>query len=561
MTHRLTTAGAAAVASPVLATAALLMSFAAPLRWLWLATACLALVVAWAANRPPALGTGLAARAVLAASALVQWTQPAGGVRWPVAAGGVLLIGLVLGEDLVYRAARPVHVARRLPLARRSLAGMVDDGTAWSVNGAAILLLGLFAVLEWPPWTVLAPATVGLVLSAALVADAWRRRRTGHRAELTALRRAVAGPEPRFLLYFSAPAGSEYQAAMWLPYLERVGVPFLVVLAEPHHLPALTRATSAPVVVHRTVAALEAVIAPSLRAVFYVNNGMKNAHCVRFTHLTHVQLYHGYSDKPVSVNPIAAIFDRICVPGQAVVDQFLASGIDIPKERLRIVGRPQAEGLEVATGPVGQISDRTVLYAPTWAGEYADSNYCSLPIAEIIVRGLLERGATVIVRPHPYTKRDPRSLQQLRRVGQLLSRDRARTGRGHLWGRASSVELSLNDCMNRSDALICDVSSVGSQYLYTTKPLALTDMVTDDTSFAGSLPLGGAAYLIRRDGQNLPEVLDELLVRDPLAAARRELRNHYLGEFPAERYVDGFLAEARRCVSGRDGVPGSGRDA
>lgn len=534
-----------------LAVAALLLSLAASLRWPWLATSALALVAGSVAGRPPVLGAGVPTRLLLAAGVMVQWTHAVAGVPWPLAVGGVLLLGVLLGEDLLYRAARPVHLAANLPPATPALGRLVDNGSAWLVNSGAVALAGLFAALRWPVWTLLVPVAAAAVLSAVLTVDAWLRRRSGHRDELARLRRAVAAHDPGFLLYFAAPAGSEYQATMWLPYLQRIGTPFVVVLAEAHHLPAIARATPAPVVVHRTVPALEAVITPGMRTAFYVNNGMKNTHCVRFGQLTHVQLYHGYSDKPVSVNPIATIFDRIYVPGQAIIDQFSASGAEIPKERFRIVGRPQAEALEVSTGHIGDIEDKVVLYAPTWAGEYADSNYCSLPIAERIVAGLLERGATVIVRPHPYTKRDQRSLQLLGRVEQLLARDRAATGRRHGWG-AAVTRMSLTDSMNRANALICDVSSVGSQFLYSDKPFALTDMVTDDTSFAGSLPLGRAAYLLRRDAGNLAEVLEDLLVRDPRATARRELRSHFLGDFPPDRYVEGFLAEARRCISGHD---------
>jgi hypothetical protein len=550
MFHRISVT---ALVPPALAAAALPMSLAATLRWPWLATTGLALLAGWLAGHRPALGAGVPARVLLAAGVLVQWTHAVAGVPWPLAVAGVLLPGLLLGEDLLYRAARPVHLAANLRPTAPALGRLADDGTAWLVNSGAIALAGLFAALRWPVWTLLVPVVAAAALSAVLLADAWRRRRTGHRDELARLRAAVVAHQPRFLLYFAAPAGSEYQARMWLPYLQRIGTPFVVVLAESHHLPVIARATPAPVVVYRTIPALEAVITPELRAAFYVNNGMKNAHCVRFSQLTHVQLYHGYSDKPVSVNPIATIFDRIYVPGQAIIDQFAASGAEIPKERFRIVGRPQAEALEVATGHIGDVEDTVVLYAPTWAGEYADSNHCSLPIAERIVSQLLERGATVIVRPHPYTKRDQRSVWLLGRVEQLLARDRAATGRHHLFGRAATSDLTLTDCMNRAHALICDVSSVGSQFLYSDKPFAITDMVTDDTSFAGSLPLGRAAYPIRRDAGNLTEVLADLLERDPRATARRELRGYFLGDFPPAEYVAGFLAEARRCVSGHDG--------
>jgi hypothetical protein len=539
------------VAGRILAMVALLLSLAASLRWPWLAITCLALVLVAVAT-PPRLGTELPAQVLLAAGAIVQWTH-SGPAGWPPVAAGGALLGLLLVEDLLHRAARPVHQAVNLPGSPRGVSRLTENGTGRLVNSGAVVLLGLLAVVGWPAWTALVPAAGAALLSAVLLADAWHRRQTGHRAELAGLRRAIARHQPAFLLYFSAPAGSEYQATMWLPYLERIGQPFAVVLAEPDHLRPISRATRAPTVVHRTVAALEAAIPPSVRAVFYVNNGMRNAHCVRFTQLTHVQLYHGYSDKPVSVNPIATIFDRMFVPGQAIVDQFLASGAGIPPERFRIVGRPQVADLTIAARHVSQISDQVVLYAPTWAGEYADSNHCSLPIAEQIIQQLLDRGATVIVRPHPYTKRDPRSLRQLRRAERMLAADQRRTGRPHRWGRAASTQLTVAECMNRSDAMICDVSSVATQYLYTHKPLAITDMVSDDAGFARTLPLARGAYLIGRTAADLPAVLDDLLARDPLAAERLELRRYYLGDFPADRYLDGFLVAARLCLSGADG--------
>jgi hypothetical protein len=53
------------------------------------------------------------------------------------------------------------------------------------------------------------------------------------------------------------------------------------------------------------VGGLDAVLAtPSLRTVFYVNNAARNAHSVRIGGLTHVQLYHGDSDKAVTASPL-----------------------------------------------------------------------------------------------------------------------------------------------------------------------------------------------------------------------------------------------------------------
>src|SRR5690606_21706493 len=131
--------------------------------------------------------------------------------------------------------------------------------------------------------------------------------------------------------------------------------------------------------------------------------------------------------------------------------------------------------------------------------------------------------------------------------------DRARTGREHLWGDRASQEMTLFDCINASHAMVSDVSSVASDYLYTGKPFAITDMLGEGENFAQTFPLSAVAYVIRSDASNLPEALDLLLGADPLAERRRAVRTHYLGDFPPESYAEAFLAEARACL--RDDAP------
>jgi hypothetical protein len=262
-----------------------------------------------------------------------------------------------------------------------------------------------------------------------------------------------------------------------------------------------------------------------------------------------VQLYHGDSDKAVTSSPVNAMFDRIFVAGRAGIDRFAANGVRIPAERFRVVGRPQVAALEVVARHIGEVANPVVLYAPTWAGAHADANHCSLPIADTILRGLFDRGATVILRPHPYTGRDPRSLASLRRAERLLAADRDRTGRAHRWGPATTAQASLFDCMNAADAMICDISSVASDFLYTGKPFALTDMTGSGPAVTGRYPIARAAYLVRPDAGNIAELLDDLLRLDPLADTRRDLRTYYLGDAPPDRYVETFLAEARRVLA------------
>jgi hypothetical protein len=106
--------------------------------------------------------------------------------------------------------------------------------------------------------------------------------------------------------------------------------------------------------------------------------------------------------------------------------------------------------------------------------------------------------------------------------------------------------MSLVDCVNRSDALISDVSGVISDYLYSGKPYAVTDMGADGDRFVERFPLAGSGYVLRRDASNLDEVLRLLLDSDPAAAARWATRARYLGDFPAESYAEAFLTAARR---------------
>lgn len=102
------------------------------------------------------------------------------------------------------------------------------------------------------------------------------------------------------------------------------------------------------------------------------------------------------------------------------------------------------------------------------------------------------------------------------------------------------------ECVNRSDALVSDVSGVISDYLYSGKPFAVTDMAGEGDRFRELFPLAGAGYVLRRDMANVDDVLDRLLGDDPLAPERWATRRRYLGDFPAESYADAFLDAARR---------------
>lgn len=108
--------------------------------------------------------------------------------------------------------------------------------------------------------------------------------------------------------------------------------------------------------------------------------------------------------------------------------------------------------------------------------------------------------------------------------------------------------MSVFECMNASDALVGDISSVVSDYLYSNKPIALAHHGGADV--LAEYPIARGTYLMPVDG-DLTAPLRDLLGPDPKAAERAAVRTYYLGPWPAEGYADVFVDAARDAI--RDG--------
>ena len=406
-----------------------------------------------------------------------------------------------------------------------------------------MLVFVLLPLPVWPAWVVAVAAL--LFAGAALVdAAAWvlQRRRAERR-----LNRTLTAYGPRFALHWDAQPGTGYQIGRWIPYLDRLGVPYVVFVRNPASFAEAERLTDQPVLVRRGSREMDAVMVSTLRCVFYVNNALRNVHVVRYAGVRHVQLNHGDSDKATSYNPVFRMFDRNFVAGQAAVDRFGAHGISTAPDFFEIVGRPQVEDVAVA---VPGTPVRRVLYAPTWAGMHADSAYSSLPIGPAHrprpARPRLHRGLP----PAPLHAAQPRADGARRRRSPRCS---PRTGRGRARSTCSAPRPSqvwtITDCFNAVDALVSDVSSVVPDFLYSEKPFAVTAMVGSVEGFFDEMPVARGGYVLAKDASNLDAVLDDLLDADPQRAERHRLKTYYLGDFPADRYADAFLEAARREIA------------
>ena len=418
---------------------------------------------------------------------------------------------------------------------------------------AAALLGGMLAAFAAPGWCYLLVVVVGIV-PALIMAGYVARSLVRSRQAALGVPAALEKYQPEFAVFYATKNGATYQLGMWLPYLERLNRPFVVITLHASTVPEIAKLTSAPILVPRlrtSAGRLVHLVVPSMKAAFYVQNHPANLTFQRFSQLTHVWLNHGDSDKAANYSSQHATFDKIFVSGQQGVDRYAEHGVKIRPEQFAIVGRPQIEQIEVRDHPLPADAPRTVFYAPTWHGGQPATNYSSLPLGSQIVAALLKRGVTVIFRPHPHSYRDPAHAAMARQIQRLLEDDQKATGRAHVWGHQAETAWDIPACFNHSDALITDVSSVASDFLASGKPMAMVAIrQATAQSFRREVPMARVSYVIKPDLSMLESTLDNLLGADPLAEKRQAYRTKCLGDALGPQAADEFIRTAGAIVAG-----------
>ena len=462
-----------------------------------------------------------------------------------LATAAAALFAYAMAAPLVEKQLRPRLEAYRLPGHLVPPLVRVRNPIFTAAAGGGVALAAGAAGLV-PDWLSAVVALVSLLAGAATAGYQLLRRRR-HLADRE-VHTALLAYRPDFYLYYSGRPEGAYQLQMWLPYLERTGARGAVLIRERQFLDTALAVTTLPVLLAESVEPIERTIVPTLGAIFYVNNAAKNVDGTRYQQVVHVHLGHGDSDKPASYASSTTMFDRIFVAGQAGVDRFASHGVLAPAEKFVLVGRPQVEAIDVRPAGTPLPQRPVVLYAPTWRGVLADMQLSSLAAGEAIVSALLDAGAAVIFRAHPYAKRDAESRVLVARIDALLS---ASTAGGHLLSEQAAA-LSIFECMNASDALVGDVSSVVSDYLYSNKPIALAHHSGD--RLEAEYPLAQATCLLPVDG-DLAAGIRDLLAEDSKVAERDAIRTYYLGPWAPDGYSQVFVDACRDAI--RAGAPAS----
>jgi hypothetical protein len=402
---------------------------------------------------------------------------------------------------------------------------------------------------------ILAVTDLALVVSALAV---WRWAERFDRSGAVAtyveqLEEAIAATGAKVVVYFSGDEDGTYQLNQWMPVLERLEVPLVILLRERWHLETL-RPTRWPVVLCPRHADVEVVLAADPKVALYVGMAGRNIHFLRYARIKHVFLNHGDSDKVSSANPVVKVYDRLFVAGQIAIDRYRSAGIDLPDDRFRIIGRPQLDGVLDARQRIGE-GPPTLLYAPTWEGYFEAADYSSLERSGVeLIRHVLDRhpGVRIVYKPHPASGSVRPSAGAARRKVEALLR---RAGGPHIIA-ADQPELDLLAWFDRADVLLSDISAVVTDFLATDKPYLVTNpRGLPIERFHASFPSHRAAYVVSPDLSDFDALLDDALGPDTLAAERARMKVEVLGDLEGgpfaafTRALDEAVAWAERDAS------------
>lgn len=466
------------------------------------------------------------------------------------ALGGLAIAGLALvATDTDYLAPRAFNLPG-VPRGIQRFPGISNELHMWSCAAGAVgvATVGILPISE----LLAALLTVAVVVAVAVMT--YRRARPWLKGQqhLRLIHRALLDYAPTTVMPYAGRSGGPWQLRMWEPYVVASGERNLVVNLHPKYTSMILKGAhlTSPMIQlgSRETGELDQIFVPSIKAAFYIQNAIRNRDYLAYDDMTHVWLNHGDSDKPANFNPRHAMYERLVVCGQAGIDRYHRHGIDIPVDRFDVLGRPQSQGVHIATQPISEIADKTVLYAPTWQGVDETVNFSSLERGPEIVAGLLERGATVYFRPHPLSYRWKRRRAFIEQIRTLLDADATATGRQHRYGDAIDKDVTITDLTNTCDALVSDVSSVVTDFLASGQPYAMTSMHTSAEEFREEYPVAQTGYVIEGDLNNLSEALDDLLFRDPLASQRDARRRYVLGDLDGEQSAAAFAEYVRTVV-------------
>jgi hypothetical protein len=359
-------------------------------------------------------------------------------------------------------------------------------------------------------------------ISAATQHWPWRRRWLRHLREIEPLHR-LALHRPKVVLYLSGASGCAYQGNMWIPVLEKLDAKVAIVARERHILSGLIP-TKLPVFYMTSMRELEFLERVGVRSVLYPANPQKNTQMLRFYRMNHFFINHGESDKVVNQSKFLMAYDKLLVAGPLAEQRLQDAGIPMRPGQVVHVGRPPVELLLKRVAQVNQ-PIRRILYAPTWEGFVEEANYSS--VSEFGLNLLQSLVAAkrweIIFKAHPFTgSRKAANKQALSNLNELFS------------SRITVTEptSSIYELMNDADLMITDISSTIPDYLYTLKPMILTNPAgLSRNEMHATYPSSRATYILD-DPQSAAQMVKAIADNDTMISDRQSIARLILGDKP-----------------------------
>lgn len=355
-------------------------------------------------------------------------------------------------------------------------------------------------------------------------------------------------------VYFPDELPKAYQLTQWLATLENhpADLSFGLVVRNLDVYRQLVKLTKLPVAYLPTFSELMKFyrISP-IKAVMYVNNGMGNFQSLTVAELAHIHVNHGESDKVCMVSNQVKAYDRVFVAGEAAVLRHRAALSEFNEKTLVRVGRPQLD--ENPAPSIPESSRRTVLYAPTWAGEDEANNYTSMEVMgpKIVEAILSQPNVRLIYKPHPRIA-NPETSQikkHHKKIIQLIKRANAKdSGASHEVKEAGDI-LAI---FPRVDLLISDVSSIALDFLYlrTEAPIILTDRRNNVAQLHIDSPLSVATPVLTKENiADATSIVGQVLTADDFFKSRKVLRDFYFDNIRAGESAPRLFNALRQVIA------------
>jgi tetratricopeptide (TPR) repeat protein len=342
--------------------------------------------------------------------------------------------------------------------------------------------------------------------------------------------------KPQVVLYLSGLENVAYQGNQWIPVLEKLTARCAIAIRE-RRIASQLMPSKLPVYYFESLRELEYLEQAGIKTVLYPANPQKATQSLRLHRLNHFFINHGESDKVVNQSKFLMAYDKLLVAGPLAERRLRDAGLPIREDQIVHVGRPQVElFLNRTTGKTAAI--KTIFYAPTWEGFNEEANYSSINSFGVsMLQALAACGdCRVVFKPHPYTgQSNPNEAGVcLKEMLQIAKRSKI---------QVLDSKESIFDSMNQSDLLITDVSSVLNDYLYTLKPMVLTNPRSQShDKLRLDYPSTAATYILDKSADVI-ELIKEIATADSMLPSRQRVCRDSLGEFE-----EGSLATFNRVI-------------